>query len=355
MSVSIKDIAVKAKVSPSTVSRALKDHPRIGLETRVAIQKLAKTMGYVPNEAARRLVEQRSLSIGVTIHDLTDLFHTEITKGIEEAATKHGYQILMSSHHKDAQQELQMIQSFHEKRMDGIIVTFSSAYQSYLNNSNFFIPIVVINRPNYPISVSTDRVKGARVLMEHLIELGHKRIAYIRGPEIEEEGNTDRFKAYQAVLKEHALPFDPKLIIPGGDTTECGLKAVPQILELSERPTAIFAFNDPVAIGVIHALRQHGYEVPNDFSVAGYDDLEMAKYYHPTLTTVKQPRYELGYHAFKLLLSCMQGKKTSREIIEPELMVRESTAAISRSKKPTFTKEVDRKSKSLVDGEFSSV
>lgn len=330
MSISIKDIAAKAKVSPSTVSRALKDHPRIGLETRVAIQKLAKTMGYVPNEAARRLVEQRSLSIGVTIHDLTDLFHTEITKGIEEAATKHGYQILMGSHHKNAQKELQMIQSFHEKRMDGIIVTFSSAYQTYLDNKgNFFIPIVVINRPNYPISVSTDRVKGARALMEHFIELGHKRIAYVRGPDIEEEGNTDRLQAYQAVLKDYSLPFDPKLIISGGDTTECGLKAVPQILELSERATAIFAFNDPVAIGVIHALRCHGYEVPRDFSVAGYDDLELAKYYRPTLTTVKQPRYELGYHAFELLLRCMQGKKASREIIKPELIIRESTAAIS--------------------------
>ncbi len=326
MLVSIKDIANKAKVAPSTVSRALNDHPRIGLETRLSIQKLAKNMGYVRNEAARHLVAQKSGSIGVSIVDLADPFYADITQGIEDTANQFGYQLLMASHKKDMQRELKVVQSFQEKRTEGIIIAFSNAYKQYVEKKEIFVPIVVINRSDFPYAVLTNRAKGATQLMHHLTSLGHKRIAFIRG--IDPEGNRDRLKAYKDVLKENKIAFQDKLVYSGDEGIAGGIAAANKILMLNPRPTAVFAYNDRTAIGVIKGLRRSGLRVPEDISVAGFDDLEIAEHYHPSLTTVKQPAYQLGVSAMTMLVNRIQGKDVTKEWLEPELIIRDSTAAI---------------------------
>lgn len=325
--ISIKDIAREAGVSPSTVSRALNDHPGISTATKVHIQDLAKEMGYVPSVAARSLVVQRTATIGVAITDLLDPYYARLMSGIEDAAAAHNYQVILSSYYRDPKRELEIVLDFHRRRMDGIIITGSEIEETYADpDHKFFMPIVLVNRPGYRYSVSVDRFLGAQKVVEHLIELGHRRIAHITEG-IRYHAKSKRLSGYRAALEKHNITMDETLIIPGDGNISGGIRAVPRLLALPEPPTAIFCFNDMTAIGAINALRQRGYEVPYDLSVAGYDDLEMAAYYDPALTTVRQPTYRIGKNTFSLLLNLINGKRqTDPELINPELIIRASTA-----------------------------
>jgi DNA-binding LacI/PurR family transcriptional regulator len=327
--VSIKDIAKEAGVSPSTVSRALNDHPHIRDETKAYIQELAKTMGYVPSVLARGLVAQRTASIGVAITDLADPYYARLLLGIEDAATAYQYQVVLSSYYRDPDRELAIVHDFHMRRLDGIIITGSETEGSYLSTEKkFFMPIVLVNRPNYPFSVSVDRFLGAQKIVEHLIDLGHCRIAHIsEGADYRDKSR--RLNGYLSTLRKHNLEIDDNLIADGDGGIRGGIHAVVQLLDLSEPPTAIFCFNDLTAIGAINALRQRGYEVPRDMSVAGYDDLEMAAYYYPALTTVRQQTYQLGKIAVNMLLELINSNDdVAPEVVEPKLIVRQSTALV---------------------------
>ncbi len=330
MPVSIKDIAKQAGVSPSTVSRALNDHPRISSDTKAYIQNLAKAMGYVPSTVARNLVAKRSATIGVAINHLSDPYYTRMLIGIEEGAASHGYQIILSSFYRDPQRELAIVHDFHKRRMDGIIVAASEVTAAYsAPDSQFFMPIVLINRPAHPFSVSVNGFLGSKQVIDHLIELGHRRIAYVTWGTEHADG-INRLGGYQAVLQKYNIAPDSSLIVDGDGGITGGIKAVPKLLELPEPPTAIFCFNDMTAIGVINALHKMGYDVPRDFSVAGFDDLELSSYYHPPLTTVRQPTYRVGKSAVNMLLKIINGQRpVSPEILEPTLVVRESTAPVA--------------------------
>ncbi len=329
MPVSIKDIAKKAGVSPSTVSRALNDHPRISTKTKRCIRDLADVMGYVPSAAARNLVAKGSATIGIAIADLLDPYYTRQISGLEDAAARHSYQVMLSSFYRDSERELAIIHDFHQRRMAGIIVTGSEAAQAYLAPDNkFFMPVVLINRPEYPFSVSANGATGAKKVVEHLIKLGHRRIAYVTWGS-EHVDSSNRLRDYRIALREHNIALDETLIVAGDGGVTGGIKAVTHLFALSQPPTAIFAFNDMTAIGVINALRRRGHEVPRDFSVAGYDDLEMAAYYYPPLTTVRQPTYRLGQRAVIMLLKLINEERdVAPEVLEPEFVLRASTAPI---------------------------
>lgn len=329
MPVSIKDIAKEANVSPSTVSRALNDHPRISPETKAQIKNLAETMGYVPSAVARNLVAKRSATIGVAIADLVDPYYVRQILGMEDVAAAYNYQIFLSSFYRNSKRELAIVQDFHERRMEGIIITGSETAETYLASKHkFFMPIVLINSPTYPFSVSINGFTGAKKVVEHLIELGHRRIAYVTWGAEHPDG-LNRLNGYQAALTEHNITLDETIIVTGDGSIAGGIKAVSRLLDLPQPPTAIFAFNDLTAIGVINALRQRGYEVPRDFSVVGYDDLEMAPHYYPPLTTVRQPTYNIGERAVNMLFNLIRGDNSvTPEILEPEFVVRESTASV---------------------------
>jgi DNA-binding LacI/PurR family transcriptional regulator len=327
MPVSIKDIAKEAGVSPSTVSRALNDHPHIRDETKLLIHNLAKQMGYVPSVLARSLVARRTATIGVAITDLADPYYARLMLGIEAAAAAQNYQVVLSSYYRDAARELAIVRDFHMRRMDGLIITGSEIEEAYQATDNhFFMPIVLINRPNFPYSVSVDRLRGAQKIVEHLIELGHRRIAHItEGAKYRVKSR--RLRGYLAALTKHQLEVDDNLIVDGDGGISGGIQAVARLLDVAKPPTAIFCFNDMTAIGAINALRQKGYDVPGDISVAGYDDLEMAAYFHPALTTVRQQTYQLGHSAVTMLLKLIAGEIDVRPIMmEPEVVVRQSTA-----------------------------
>lgn len=324
--ISIKDIAKKASVSPSTVSRALNDYPRISTEKRKQIQELAKSMGYIPSQAARNLVTQQSATIGVAVADYLDPFYVSLLASIEDVALANNYDLFVSSFFQDRHREEKLFDAFYQKRLAGIIVAGSLIDDGYLSQVNRSIPAVLVNCSSYPFSVSTDKLSGAIMALEYLIGLGHYRIAYVSQSEplkIE----LLRLQGYRSVLSKHNIPIDESIIVAGDGGVIGGIKAVSQLMALPEDPSAIFCFNDMTAIGVLNALQKQGYQVPRDCSVVGFDDLDIAAYYHPSLTTVRQPIYQLGYEAVEMLLNLIQGDdEVSSVILKPELIVRDSTA-----------------------------
>ncbi len=326
MPISIKDIAQKANVSPSTVSRALNDHPRISTETKKQIQGLARSMGYVPSQTARNLVTQQSATIGVAVADYLDPFYVSLLVSIEDVALANNFDLFVSSFYRDHRREKKLFDTFYEKRLAGIIVAGSLIDVGYLPQSKRLIPVVLVNCVSYPFSVSVDKLAGAKIAMNHLIDLGHHRIAYV-SQDIPFNTEFLRLEGYRAVLSEHGIPVDDALIVPGNGSVMGGIQAVDRLLDLDNPPTAIFCFNDMTAIGVIHTLHQCGYDIPNDFSVIGFDDLEIAAYYHPPLTTIRQPIYNLGHRSASMLFELIQGQEDIQsETLEPALIVRGSTA-----------------------------
>lgn len=326
MPISIKDIAEEASVSPSTVSRALNNHSRISPETKKQIQKLARSMGYVPSQVARNLVTQQSGTIGVAVADFLDPFYVSLLANIEDVIIANDYDLFVSSFYRDRKREKKLFDAFYEQRLAGIIIAGSQIDKEYLSLTNSSLPTVLVNCLSYPFSVSADKLSGAKMAMEHLIALGHSRIAYISQGMLL---NTEflRLKGYRAVLRDHGLPIDETLIVRGDGGVVGGIKVVSQLLNLPKRPTALFCFNDMTAVGVINALRQHGYEVPRDFSVIGFDGLHIAAYYYPSITTIQQPIYQLGQKAANMLFDLIAGKDDIEpEILEPELIIRDSTA-----------------------------
>lgn len=326
-SVSIKDIAKQVDVSPSTVSRALNDHPRISDKTKEQIRALAKEMGYIPSAVARDLVGQRSATVGIAIGDFLDPFYSDIISSIEDVAIANHYHVFVSSFYRDKERELALLNTFYERRVAGVIVAGSVLDHERLSFPHrASMPIVLFNCPTYPLSVSTDKAMGARLAVEHLIKLGHRRIAHVRHGHDYETAQL-RLTGYKETLTRHGISVDNRYIVAGDERFTGGVRAVDQLLALPEPPTAFFCFNDMTAVGVINALQRRGYGVPDDFSVIGFDDLDIASFYHPALTTIHQPTYQLGREAAKMLFTHIGGENDAKaQIITPQLIIRESTA-----------------------------
>lgn len=325
-SVSIKDIAKAAGVSPSTVSRALHHHPRISEETATRIRRLAQEMGYSPSLPARSLVTRHTATIGLVITYASDPFLGRLVIGVEETAQAQGYSVFLRSSYRDADLERDVIRDFYERRVTGIVVTGSQIDAGYLQLCERFpVPVVLINCPDYPFSVSADNQKGARQATEHLVELGHRRIAYVANPH-SRGTDLDRFTGYKMVLSRKGISFDEGLVVEGDGTLRGGVRAIQQLLALSPPPTAILCFNDMMAMGAVHALSRESRRVPRDCSVIGFDDLEQAAYYCPPLTTVRQPSYRLGQAAMSMMLQLIEsGVAPQGDLLPTELVVRETT------------------------------
>lgn len=325
-SVSIKDIAKAAGVSPSTVSRALHGHPRISEATIARVRHLAQEMGYTPSMPARSLVTQDTATIGLIITQASDPFLGHLVLGVEEEAQGCGYSVFLVSSYRDADREREIVYSLHERRVTGVVVTGSEIDAGYLELAERYpMPIVLVNCPTYPYSVSTDNQAGARQAMEHLLQNGHRRVAYVANRR-SYDTDLDRLASYRAVLTEHEISIDKELIVSGDGSLDGGVKAMEQLLALSRRPTAVFCFNDMTAIGAIYALTRAGLHVPDDCSVIGYDDLELAAYYCPPLTTVRQYSYRLGQRAMHMLSALIQGRgDVQAEVLPAKLVVRQTT------------------------------
>ncbi|MGQ9492643.1 MAG: LacI family DNA-binding transcriptional regulator [Anaerolineae bacterium] len=330
MGVSIKEIARAAGVSHSTVSRALRHSPLISEETAARIQRLAAEMGYVPSAIARGLVTQSSRTVGLVVTTIADPFIAEIVRGVEEVALDHGYSVFLCNSNAQPQREVAAVRILRENRVDGVIVTSSRVGDLYLPLlEEMKVPIVLINNQRagrYVWSVATDNIHGGCLAMEYLIELGHRRIGYIGGsPEV--NSNRHRWQGYRQALRAHRIRYEPQLVTSGNGRMEGGQVGVQKLLCLAEPPTAIFCYNDMTAIGALRALKEARLQVPQDMSVIGFDDIALAAYVEPPLTTIAQPKHEMGQLAMRMLLELLSGKKEVHNILlQGELIVRASCA-----------------------------
>ncbi len=335
MRVSIKDIARAAGVSHPTVSRALSDSPLISEETKVRIQRLAQEMGYSPNALARGLVTRQTYSVGVVVTTIADPFVAEIVQGIEATAHDHGYTVVLCNSESVPEREIASVEMLRSKRVDGVIVTASrvgALYLEYLEQIGG--PIVLINNHNeesgrYTFSVSVDNRHGGRLATGHLVQLGHRRIAYVTGP-ANHSSDVDRLAGYRQALVGGGIEPDPTLVVPGNGRPDGGEEALQAILALDPRPTAVFCYNDMTAIGLIHAAQQAGLSIPQDMAVVGFDDILFASYLYPPLTTVAQPKVEMGQRAMHMMLSLITAKEESEEdlaniVVQGKLIVRASS------------------------------
>jgi DNA-binding LacI/PurR family transcriptional regulator len=328
--ISIKDIARRAGVSHSTVSRALRNSPLVNPKTTREIQGIARELAYQPSAVARGLVTRKTRTIGVVVTTIADPFVSEVVIGIELAANDNGYSVFLADSNADPVREKNVVHSFAERRVDGIVVTSSrvgALYTSLL--AQMMVPIVLINNQHpgeFVHSVMIDNVQGSKDATDHLIRLGHRRIAYV-GDQYGHESDTERFAGYRQALEEAAIPLQPEIVVHGDSKPESGIAAMDKLMALPERPTAVFCYNDMTALGVLRSAHVHGLQVPADVSIVGFDDLFIVSYTQPQLTTVRQPMQRMGRMAMENLLKLMSGQPSVESVKVPaELIVRESTA-----------------------------
>jgi LacI family transcriptional regulator, repressor for deo operon, udp, cdd, tsx, nupC, and nupG len=332
--VSIKDIAKTAGVSHSTVSRALRDSPQVNAATRERIKKVAHEMGYTPDAQARSLVTGRSHTVGVVVTTIADPFVAEVVQGVETTAHDHGYTVVLSGSGSEPVREIAAVQLLRSKRVDGVIVTSSRIGALYLEHvERFGVPVVLINNHNeqsghYTYTVTVDNRHGSLLAMDHLLGKGHQRIAYVTGP-ADHSSDMERMGAYRQALEARGLPWDASLVVPGDGWPDGGRRALEQLMSLSQPPTAVFCYNDLTAIGLMRAAREKSVQVPATLAVVGFDDIPLAAYVDPPLTTIAQPMVEMGRLAMGMLLNLMQtdasdGTRLSDTVVRGTLIVRES-------------------------------
>lgn len=331
MTVTIKDIAKKAGVSYATVSRALTNRPEVNEKTRRDIQKLAEEMGYKPNALARGLVTRESKTLGLIIPDITNPFFPEVARGVEEAASRSGYNVFLCNTNWDAEKERTYIEVLEEKRVDGLIVASVTDDAKTLEGfTRGGAPLVLVNRVLKDIDthyVVIDNLKGGYMVVEHLLGLGHKRIAFIGGLR-HVEATRERLQGYMLALSSGGIPVDDKLVYSGAFKKESGYQNAMKLLEVDQPPTAIFAANDILALGVIQAVQEAGLKVPDDIAVVGFDDIAFASYAEVSLTTIAQPKYIMGEMAAKILMEDIKEgavREKKHIVLQPSLVVRKSS------------------------------
>ncbi|NPV87483.1 MAG: LacI family DNA-binding transcriptional regulator [Anaerolineae bacterium] len=339
--ISIKDLAREAGVSYSTVSRALDPNPQvnqlISSEVRLRIQELAQARGYSPNALAQSLQARRTNSIGLVITSVSDPFFVDVVAGVEEMARASGISVFLAMSNNDPEQEIKVIETFNRRRVDGIIVAASRVGTEYTNRlEQIRIPVVLINNQavgEYQnlYSVSIDDAYGARMAVTHLLALGHRRIGYI-GVSNRPRSNERRFQSYYQTLSSAGIEIEPGWIAISeamisedfnGDI-QVGRHKLPDLI--NARVTAIFCYCDTVAAGALIACRHMGITVPDQMSIVGFDDSILCQVLSPPLTTICQPKRQLGQIAMDMLLTLKAGGVVSNSVIQPTLIVRGSTA-----------------------------
>lgn len=337
MSVTIKDIARKAGVSHTTVSRALNGNPAIPEKTASVIRGIAGEMGYLPSAAARGLKTRHSRVLGVLVSRIDNPYFGEIIQGIEDAVKDPGYSIFIASSDMDPGHEKAIIQAFSEHRVDGVIIgSVPVNRNNYDLLEKYGIPTVVINDQslrNHKYAISHDDEYGAQQVTRHLIELGHRRVAYLGNTQANRI-NKNRLRGFKLEMTAHGLEINPGHVTaqPGGEI-ENGVAGMRLLLEKSNDITAVFCFNDLMAIGALQVLCEQGLRVPDEISVAGFDDIPYAAYTNPPLTTFEQPKYSIGVEAADMLMGLISRSEGNGHNDHPitkkmrgQLLVRASTA-----------------------------
>lgn len=332
MGATIKDVAKEAGVSLMTVSRVINNKEHIASATREKVQAAIKKLNYMPNLSARNLVLQKADFLGLVVPDISNPFFGDLVKASEKIAKDRGYSVILGDSDGDVTAETEYIEAFRGRMCEAIILVAPRVEDSVLQELNSKIPLILVDRKiddEEIIQVYLDNAAGAYSAVKHLLDLGHRRIGFVMGPE--NVPNSHRRKAgYIDALKEYGLEFDSELEFQGEFKVETGKEAFEKFVTMKDPPTAVFNSNDLMAFGFVIAARDAGYSIPEDFSVVGFDDIFLSSLMEPALTTVRYPFVEMGTQAINMLLDSFDTnrKVTMNENLKHELIIRKSTRRI---------------------------
>jgi len=331
--VTIYDIAASLGLSPSTISRALKDHPGINSETKKQIKEAARKMGYRYNKFASNLRLKCTNTIGVVVPKLNSYFMATAITGIEQVASRHGYNIIIANSLEDEKKEAEGVSTLFNSRVDGLIV--SIAYDtSRMNHFDIFlkkkIPVVFFDRVfecRGCVRVIIDNFKAGYEVVSHLISQGCRKIIHVGG-NLKRNVYNERMLGYRKALENNGIPYDESLVMIGDLTEKTGEEVVKKILRMKKPPDAVFTANDTTAVSVILNLQKEGISVPRDIAVAGFNNEPISRVIRPNLTTVNYPAFEVGETAATILIERLNSSKEvypSTIILEHTLIIRESS------------------------------
>ncbi|MBS4204320.1 LacI family DNA-binding transcriptional regulator [Lederbergia citrea] len=332
----IIDVAKHANVSTATVSRVLRNPHAVKEVTRNRVLKSIEELNYQPNILARQLRRNKTNTILVVVPNILNTVFSHIVSGIEYTASQNNYRVIFGNTGKVVAKEYDYLNVLKQRQVDGMILLTCEIDIVTLNQIASEYSVVMVNEfyenLNMPI-VSIDNRESGRMATEHLIKLGHKKIAHISGP-ITHYQARERFSGYKKALTQEGLELNNELIVEGKYTLESGYENMMKILIPKKDFTALFAANDAMAIGAMKAAKKLGYKIPRDLAIVGFDNIKMASIFEPELTTLAQPMNELGHKSMELLLESMENKQVEKKrvVLKTELIIRKSCGSFLRSK-----------------------
>jgi LacI family transcriptional regulator len=332
----IHDIARELKISASTVSRALNDNPRISLKTKEKIKAVADSLGYRPNTLASNLRNKKSNTIGIVVPLINRHFFSSVISGAEDVAYKAGYTVVISQSNDLAAKEINIVQSMFSNRVDGLIISIAMQTDTFEHLKLFrkkHIPLVFFDRAVPEIEtdkIVVDDFAGGYRVTQHLIDQGYKRIGHLAGPQ-NLMTYYDRKNGYMEALRKNDIPYDESLVIINTLTSNEGVTAIQQLMDLPHPPDAVFCGNDTTALSVMIYLRDKGIRIPEDIGIVGFSNEPFSKVVSPSISTIAQPGFIMGQKAAELIIRKIENKERTYQTITlpTELIIRESSNRIN--------------------------
>jgi LacI family transcriptional regulator len=331
--ITLNHVAQEAGVSPSTVSRILNGTKAVNPEKRAAVEAAIEKLSYRPSMLAQGLARGQSMTIGVLTPSISSPFYGEIMLGIEDVLVETSFQAYFVSAHNGSQREKRSMQNLIDRRVDGLIVVDGLSDALSLKEKSAKLPLISVGRDIPGLEgycIGLDNLMGSRLAAKHLLELGHRRIAYIAGSHTHQDALA-RLEGYKQCLEEAGIPFDPQLVVEGDYTEASGVLALETLFSRKVEFSALMVANDQMAMGARLALFHRGVRIPQDLSLVGFDDVFGSSYTTPPLTTIRIPTREMGHLAAKAMLALLNGESIRLQNVAPILIIRESTAMSKQS------------------------
>lgn len=334
MTVTIKDVAKLANVSISTVSRVINDSKPVSEEVKKRVLEVIKETGYTPNPVARSLVMKKSRLIGVIVPSIGSFYTGELLNAMEEIAKTYDYEIILCNSYSEVDQEIKFMNLLKTKQVEGIVfITYKirEEHKEFLNNAK--IPVVLINRYSEDLdvlAVTVNHFNASYEMTKYLISQGHKKISLIRNGMKDDVFMNDQYRGYKKAMDENNLIINSDYLLDGMYNIDLAYEGVSKMLDMKDKPTAIFATSDLNAIGAINAANDKGLQVPEDISVVGYHDTKIASLFRPKLTVISQPIYDCGAVAIRMLIKKIKGEELRDNVmlLPHQLVVRDSCRKI---------------------------
>ena len=330
MNVTIYDVAREANVSMATVSRVVNGNPNVKPATRKKVHEAIERLGYRPNAVARGLASKKTTTVGVIIPDISSIFFAELARGIEDIATMYNYNIILSNSDQNKDKELHLINAMLGKQVDGLIFMGGDITEDHIREFKTSpVPITLaatVDETKETPSVNINYEEASYDATKLLLEKGNQPLAFVSGPE-NTIINSEKVEGFKRAMKEHGQNSPEDWIVTGDYSYDSGLEALEQIVEMEEKPSAIFVSSDEMALGVIHGAQDRGIRVPEDLEVFGFDNTRLATMVRPTLSTVVQPMYDIGAVSMRLLTKFMNKEEVEEQnvILPHRIIERNST------------------------------